>query len=193
MNKILRSINHNNKTKTILSLTDIGIHILITLVIIAILLCIPTCTSSKPIVLDYISARIGDIKGADAISIANTYIVYTTVLFSIVTSLIILISLFIAFFLQEKKSELHDRVSLEILSKIEKDEKFSNEIINSLMRNNSMISDFTRELVERSKEIDSVNFSEEDTAKELTSSVDSDIVKNFKKHKNMNSKKNHGK
>lgn len=61
------------------------------------------------------------------------------------------------------------------------------------MRNNSMISDFTRELVERSKEIDSVNFSEEDTAKELTSSVDSDIVKNFKKHKNMNSKKNHGK
>lgn len=56
-----------------------------------------------------------------------------------------------------------------------------------------MISDFTRELVERSKEIDSVNFSEEDTAKELTSSVDSDIVKNFKKHKNMNSKKNHGK
>ena len=160
MNKILRSINHNNKTKTILSLTDNGIA-----------------------VWDVLAGC--DIKGADAISIANTYIVYTTVLFSIVTSLIILISLFIAFFLQEKKSELHDRVSLEILSKIEKDEKFSNEIINSLMRNNSMISDFTRELVERSKEIDSVNFSEENTAKELTSFVDSDIVKNFKK--------NHGK
>ncbi|MCD8064344.1 hypothetical protein [Akkermansia sp.] len=91
-------------------------------------------------------AKPGEIP-ADPISIAGVYIGYTTLIFTIMSVALVVISIYFAIILSDKKEYEHAKVTSVVQEKLCTDNDFKKNIINLIMNNDSFRTDFIDQLV----------------------------------------------
>lgn len=78
----------------------------------------------------------------DPIGIAGSYIAYTTLLFTILSIMLVIVSIVFGALMYSKKNELHDHVYGELKINLLEDKDFRGKVIESMLKDSSFLQDF---------------------------------------------------